>query len=51
MKKRGSLFIRLIDAALGCVGFVLLAYKVTILGTSLIGIGSVIIAAGGEWWV
>lgn len=48
MKKRGSFFVRLLGAAVGCIGFILLAYKITTLGTALIGMGSVIIAAGGK---
>jgi len=50
MNRRGKILtgfvIRIIGAIIGSVGFILLAYQKTILGTALIGIGSVIIAAG-----
>lgn len=38
--------IRIIGAITGAIDFFLLAYQQTILGTALIGIGSVLIAAG-----
>ncbi len=41
------LAIRLGGAAIGAVGFILLAYQYQLLGTALIGIGSVIIAGAG----
>ena len=39
--------LRIIGAIIGSIGFFLIAYQKTILGTVLIGIGSVLIAAGG----
>ena len=39
--------LRIIGAVIGSIGFFLIAYQKTILGTALIGIGSVLIAAGG----
>lgn len=48
--KRGALFtpftVRFIGAVIGSIGFFLIVYQKTILGTALIGIGSVLIAAG-----
>lgn len=38
--------LRILGAILGTVGFFLLAYRYTIIGTSLIGIGSILIAVG-----
>lgn len=38
--------VRMVGAFVGAVGFVLLAYQRTILGTALIGIGSLLIAVG-----
>jgi len=38
--------IRLLGAAIGCAGFLFLVYQQTILGTGLIGIGSILIAYG-----
>jgi len=50
MQKKGkimSLFIlRIIGAIIGSIGFFLLAYNQTILGTALVGIGSLLIAVG-----
>jgi len=50
MKKRGELFtpftLRITGAIIASIGFFLIAYQKTIIGTSLIGIGSVLIAAG-----
>mgnify|MGYP001599876760 CR=1 FL=1 len=50
IKKKGELFtlftIRIIGAIIASIGFFLIAYQKTIIGTSLIGIGSVLIAAG-----
>ena len=40
------LVIRLIGAVIGTIGFLILAYQQTILGTALVGIGSLIIAVG-----
>ena len=42
-----SLFsLRITGAVIGAIGFFFIAYRLTIIGTSLIGIGSVLIAAG-----
>jgi len=38
--------IRLIGAIMGSIDFLLLAYQQTLWGTVLVGIGSIIIAAG-----
>ncbi len=38
--------IRIIGALVGSVGFFFIAYKITVIGTALVGMGSVIIAAG-----
>lgn len=50
MKKKGLLFtpfvLRIIGAIIASIGFFLVAYQMTIFGTTLIGIGSVLIAAG-----
>ena len=50
MNKKGKIItgftLRIIGAILGAAGFFLLAYQYTILGTTLIGVGSVLIAAG-----
>ncbi len=40
--------IRLIGAAVGCAGFIFLAYGRQVPGTAFIGIGSLIIAAAGK---
>ena len=45
--KISPFMLRILGAVLGAVGFILLAYQKQILGTVLIGIGSVLIAAGG----
>ena len=39
--------IRIGGAIIASIGFFLIAFQRTILGTALVGIGSVIIAAGG----
>ncbi len=41
------LIIRLIGAAIGGIGFIFVALNQQIIGTSLIGIGSIIIAGAG----
>lgn len=41
-----SFAIRIFGAIIGALGFLLLAYKMNILGTALIGIGSLLIAMG-----
>lgn len=49
MDRRGKfspLSIRLCGAVVGSVGFFLIAYGRAIIGTALVGIGSVLIAAG-----
>ena len=50
IKKKGVLFtsftLRIIGAIIASIGFFLVAYQKTIIGTSLVGIGSVLIAAG-----
>ena len=55
MNKKAVIFtpfkVRIIGAIIGAIGFLLLAYRQTVLGTSLIGIGSLLIAAGEKWWV
>ena len=38
--------LRIVGAIVGSIGFFLIAYRIPILGTALIGIGSVLIAAG-----
>ena len=38
--------IRILGALVGSVGFVLLAYKFSILGTALVGVGSLLVAMG-----
>ena len=38
--------LRMVGAVVGSVGFLFLAYQSTLIGTMLIGIGSVLIAAG-----
>ena len=38
--------IRLLGAMLGSLGFFLLVYQQTVLGTALLGVGSLIIAVG-----
>ena len=38
--------LRIIGAIIGSLGFFLIAYRVNILGTALIGLGSILIAAG-----
>ncbi|MBI2671539.1 hypothetical protein HYX16_01255 [Candidatus Woesearchaeota archaeon] len=45
--KFNSFILRILGAAIGSLGFFLIAYQKTILGTALVGIGSVLIAAGG----
>lgn len=45
--KINSFALRIIGAIIGSIGFLLLAYQKQILGTIFIGIGSVLIAAGG----
>ncbi len=51
MNKMGKIFtaftIRLAGAIVGSVGFFVLAYQQTILGTALVGIGTLLIATGG----
>ena len=42
----GKFLTRIIGAVIGAVGFFLLAYQQTILGTTLVGIGSLLIAVG-----
>ena len=50
MNKKGKIvylfILRIIGAIVGSIGFFLLTYQRTILGTALIGIGSLIIAVG-----
>ena len=50
MDKEGKIFtpfsLRILGAIIGAIGFFLLAYRVTTFGTALIGIGSMLIAAG-----
>ena len=50
MNKQGKLIapfaIRIIGAVIGAVGFFLLAYQYNVMGTALIGIGSLLISAG-----
>lgn len=50
MNKRGKLItlfsLRIIGAVCGVLGFILLAYGSKLIGTALIGIGSLLIAAG-----
>lgn len=50
MNKKGKIFtpfsIRIIGALIGAIGFLLLAYRLNVLGTALIGIGSLLISAG-----
>lgn len=41
-----SFSIRIVGAIIGAIGFFLLAYQQTVLGTALIGIGSLLIAVG-----
>ena len=52
MNKKGTIItpftIRIIGAIIGAIGFLLLVYRITILGTALIGIGSLLIVAGGK---
>ncbi|MEK6900744.1 MAG: hypothetical protein AABX37_00195 [Nanoarchaeota archaeon] len=38
--------VRLIGALIGAIGFFLLAFQYPILGTTFIGVGSILIAAG-----
>lgn len=38
--------LRIVGAIIGAIGFLLIAYKLTVIGTALIGFGSVLIAAG-----
>jgi len=49
MSKEGkaSFVIRIIGAIVASIGFFLIAYGKNIIGTALVGIGSVLIAAGG----
>lgn len=50
MDKQGKILtpfsLRIIGAIIGAIGFFLLAYQVNIIGTALIGIGSLLISAG-----
>lgn len=50
MNKKGKILtkfiIRIFGAIVGALGFLLLAYQKPILGTALIGIGSLLIAVG-----
>ncbi len=49
MDKQGKFnpfIIRIVGAIIASVGFFLIAYQFQVLGTALVGIGSVIIAAG-----
>ena len=50
MKKTGKIHllftIRILGAIIGSIGFFLLAYQQNILGTALLGIGSLLIAVG-----
>jgi len=50
LNKKGTLLtkfsIRIFGAIVGSIGFFLLAYQKTIIGTALIGIGSLLIAVG-----
>jgi len=50
MNKKGTMLtpfvIRIIGAIIGAVGFFFVAYRMNILGTALIGIGSLLIVAG-----
>lgn len=51
MDKRGKIppsTLRFFGAALGSIGFLLLAQQNTVIGSVFIGIGSVLIAAGGS---
>lgn len=43
-----GLYVRLFGALMGCVGFMLLAFRNNIWGTALIGIASLIIAFGDK---
>ncbi|MBI1973092.1 hypothetical protein HYS50_03735 [Candidatus Woesearchaeota archaeon] len=38
--------IRIIGAIIGAIGFFLLAYQQTVIGTALVGFGSLLIAVG-----
>ncbi|HLC72666.1 MAG TPA: hypothetical protein VJH37_03730 [Candidatus Nanoarchaeia archaeon] len=42
----GKFAIRLLGAVIGAIGFILMAYQQTVLGTALVGIGSLLIAVG-----
>lgn len=50
MTKKGRIFtkflIRIFGAIVGAIGFLLLVYQQTVLGTALVGIGSLLIAVG-----
>ncbi|MBI4155144.1 hypothetical protein HY498_03600 [Candidatus Woesearchaeota archaeon] len=50
MNRKGTLAtkfsIRILGAIIGAIGFFLLAYQKSIMGTALIGIGSLLIAVG-----
>lgn len=50
MNKLAKIFapfiIRIIGAIIGAIGFFLIAYGRSVIGTALIGIGSLLIAAG-----
>ncbi len=52
MVKQGKIFtgfvIRIIGAIVGSIGFILLADQQPIIGTALVGIGSLIIAVGDK---
>lgn len=54
MDKKGVILtafnIRIAGAVLGSIGFFLLAYQRTVLGTACIGIGSLLIAVGEAQW-
>ena len=50
MDKLGKInpfLLRIIGALFGAIGFIFLAYQKQLFGTVLIGIGSILIAAGG----
>ncbi len=50
MDKKGTsltpMSIRIIGAVIGSAGFFLIAYNNTIIGTALVGVGSLLIAVG-----
>jgi len=52
MNKKGrisAISIKLAGAICGSIGFFLIAYQMTIAGTALIGLGSLLIASGEQW--